>query len=75
MPQAYELNNVYDLLDSRYFPDDKDIDLKRKNLKEAIDKYCFQLKNQGLVISCSEEDEPQVPEPQVISDFSVLATQ
>src|SRR5436190_24220931 len=29
MPQTYELNNIYDLLSSRYFPNDKDIDLKR----------------------------------------------
>jgi hypothetical protein len=75
MPQAYEINNIYDLLDSKYFPNDKDIDFKRNNLKEAIDKYCLRLKDQGLVISCSEEDEPRTPEPQIISDFGVLATE
>ncbi|CAI2179024.1 20463_t:CDS:2 [Funneliformis geosporum] len=74
MPQTYELNNVYDLLNSRYFSNDKDIDMKRKTLKEAIDKYCLRLKDQGLAITCSEDHKPQLPEPKILTMYNCPAT-
>ena len=61
MPQAYEINNLSDLLTIRHFPNDPQIDLKRANLEKAIKQYCLILKEQGIVQRCSKDE--QLPEP------------
>lgn len=61
MPQQYDLKETSDLLISRYFPNDNDINLKKENLKINIEKYCQELKKQGIVKFCSENEMPKEP--------------
>jgi peptide subunit release factor 1 (eRF1) len=63
MPQTYELKDVTELLNERYFPNDDKIELKRNNLKKAIKDYCSRLKDQGKVDTCDEVISPPEKSP------------
>lgn len=61
MPLHYTLTSLDTVLTTSYFPDDKHISIKNKNLQKALKAYCEQLQRDGHVKSCK----PPPPDPPI----------